>query len=266
MPKLDRYLTREFAQSIFAALVVLAVAGAWMYQRYRDAARFTDYVQRLRSEPGIVVTRAERGDGAWQIAGLRDPLAAEPDKLRALAGLAPGSVVETWEPYQTLQPSFVLRRMEASLDPPPTVALLVEQGRVRASGSASRTWVEKARSMSSLLPLGVPQRLVCGARDTLVPNELSTRYAEAARHEAYQFFRRISTPPAVGEDVLPIIERLGRGRHSVHVSSGRRIENAFPGWQRPPPSSPRAAADMHLDPISYRRCGTEARLRAHTPS
>jgi acetyl esterase/lipase len=32
-----------------------------------------------------------------------------------------------------------------------------------------------------LLPLGVPQRLVCGARDTLVPNELSTRYAEAAR-------------------------------------------------------------------------------------
>jgi acetyl esterase/lipase len=32
-----------------------------------------------------------------------------------------------------------------------------------------------------LLPLGVPQRLVCGALDTLVPNELSRRYQAAAR-------------------------------------------------------------------------------------
>jgi acetyl esterase/lipase len=32
----------------------------------------------------------------------------------------------------------------------------------------------------ALLPLGVPQRLVCGALDTLVPNELSRRYLEEA--------------------------------------------------------------------------------------
>ncbi len=31
-----------------------------------------------------------------------------------------------------------------------------------------------------LLPLGVPQRIVCGADDRLVPNELSRRYQEAA--------------------------------------------------------------------------------------
>jgi acetyl esterase/lipase len=31
-----------------------------------------------------------------------------------------------------------------------------------------------------LVPLGVPQRLVCGAEDRLVPNELSRRYQEAA--------------------------------------------------------------------------------------
>ena len=33
-----------------------------------------------------------------------------------------------------------------------------------------------------LLPHGLPQRLVCGASDRLVPNELSSRYAEAARN------------------------------------------------------------------------------------
>jgi acetyl esterase/lipase len=42
---------------------------------------------------------------------------------------------------------------------------------------------ERVRDASpiELLPLGLPQRLVCGAHDTLVPNDLSTRYAEAAR-------------------------------------------------------------------------------------
>jgi acetyl esterase/lipase len=41
----------------------------------------------------------------------------------------------------------------------------------------------RARQASpiELVPLGVPQRLVCGALDRLVPNDLSRRYAEAAR-------------------------------------------------------------------------------------
>lgn len=42
---------------------------------------------------------------------------------------------------------------------------------------------ERVRQASpiELLPLGVAQRLVCGALDTLVPNELSRRYEAAAR-------------------------------------------------------------------------------------
>ncbi len=36
-------------------------------------------------------------------------------------------------------------------------------------------------SPRELLPLGVPQRLVCGSRDGIVPPELSTEYADAAQ-------------------------------------------------------------------------------------
>jgi acetyl esterase/lipase len=43
--------------------------------------------------------------------------------------------------------------------------------------SASRL---RESSPIELLPLGVPQRIVCGAEDRLVPNELSRRYREAA--------------------------------------------------------------------------------------
>jgi acetyl esterase/lipase len=46
---------------------------------------------------------------------------------------------------------------------------------------AARADRVRQASPIELLPLGVPQRLVCGALDTLVPNELSLRYEAAGR-------------------------------------------------------------------------------------
>lgn len=53
----------------------------------------------------------------------------------------------------------------------------------RLLGGAPGERRERVRQISpiELLPLGVPQRLVCGALDALVPNELSRRYEAAAR-------------------------------------------------------------------------------------
>jgi acetyl esterase/lipase len=52
----------------------------------------------------------------------------------------------------------------------------------RLLGEPSTETASRSREASpiELLPLGVPQRLVCGAQDRLVPNELSRRYREAA--------------------------------------------------------------------------------------
>ena len=47
------------------------------------------------------------------------------------------------------------------------------------AAEAAARWRES--SPIELLPLGVPQRLVCGGKDRLVPNELSRRYETAAR-------------------------------------------------------------------------------------
>jgi acetyl esterase/lipase len=50
-------------------------------------------------------------------------------------------------------------------------------------GGAPAQHDDRVRQSSpiELLPLGVPQRLVCGALEKLVPNELSSRYEAAAR-------------------------------------------------------------------------------------
>ncbi len=39
----------------------------------------TAIIAQLRTQPGIVVTDSGRRDGKYQLAGLRDPLAANPD-------------------------------------------------------------------------------------------------------------------------------------------------------------------------------------------
>ena len=52
----------------------------------------------------------------------------------------------------------------------------------RLLGGGPEQQAERLRQASpiELLPLGVPQRLVCGSLDSLVPNELSRGYAAAA--------------------------------------------------------------------------------------
>jgi acetyl esterase/lipase len=75
-----------------------------------------------------------------------------------------------------------------------------------------------AASPIELLPLDLPQRLVCGASDRLVPNELSQRYAEAARK-------------AGDPVILEVVE--GAGHFEL-------VDPASPAW----PSVRRAVAEL----------------------
>jgi hypothetical protein len=68
------------------------------------------------------------------------------------AGIDPAGVVSHWELYQGLEPAFVLKRLQASLDPPPTVSLALEGDHIVAQGSAASTWIERARTAGHCRP------------------------------------------------------------------------------------------------------------------
>jgi len=121
-----------------------------------DEQQWRAYVERLRAEPGIVITRSEAGDGKFFLSGLRDPLAVDPLKLLGDAGIDPARVETHFEPYQALDPQFVLKRLQASLNPPPGVTFAIEGDRIVAKGSASSPWIARARRAGSLLPAGAP--------------------------------------------------------------------------------------------------------------
>ncbi|MBS1798047.1 MAG: OmpA family protein [Acidobacteria bacterium] len=132
-----------------AVLGVLLVVAGFFY--IRDYRRWSNYLDRLRHEPGIVVTEAERGFFRHELSGLRDPLAVAPESLAGEYGYAPDDVAQNWKPFQDAAPEFVLKRAEKLLAPPPGVRLAFENGALTADGPAPAAWFAEAQRLAPAL-------------------------------------------------------------------------------------------------------------------
>ncbi len=94
--------------AVFAA--ALLCVGAIVALRVRDNLRWEHYLQRLRGEPGIVVTGARRSWFSYAVTGLRDPYAVAPRELLGDFKIPERKVTEKWEPFLSLDPRFTEER------------------------------------------------------------------------------------------------------------------------------------------------------------
>ncbi len=130
---------------VCSLLLLLILAAAWTAWWWYNQQLWQAYLDRLRAQPGIVITEAGKRDGKFVVSGLRDPLAVDPLALLGEAGIDPARVVARFDPYQALDPQSVLKRLEVSLDPPPSVTLSIaaaaswREVRRRTRGSIMRT-------------------------------------------------------------------------------------------------------------------------------
>lgn len=144
--KVPIYLRVLFVLAIlgFGALIFFGVRSQW---------RWHNYLNRLKAEPGIVVTETGLQWNKRFVAGLRDPLAADPETiLRNETPINPAGVVSRWEPYQALDAELVLARAKKILDPPAGVELKFNQGKLFADGTASHDWISETQKVARLLP------------------------------------------------------------------------------------------------------------------
>ena len=162
-----------------------------------DEQRWRAYVERLRAEPGIVITKSEARDGKFFLSGLRDPLAVDPLKLLGEAGIDPARVEAHFEPYEGLDPQFVLKRLQASLNPPPGVTFEIDGGRIVAQGSAPSPWISRARKVGSSLPAGAPVLDLSAVRDISEGALGKLRDAIQARSISFDSGKSL---PAVGQE------------------------------------------------------------------
>jgi outer membrane protein OmpA-like peptidoglycan-associated protein len=165
-----------------------------------DERRWQAYVDRLRAQPGIVVTKSEARDGKFGVSGLRDPLAVDPLKLLGEAGIDSARVETHFEPYEALDPQFVLERLRASLNPPPDVTFAIEGNRIVVKGSASSPWISRARKVGNALPAGAPALDVSAVRD--ISEGVLGKLRDAIQARSINFDSGKSLPAAGQEQVL----------------------------------------------------------------
>ena len=171
---------RRAAWVPWAVGAVLVVAALALLQ-WRSEQRWQRAVERLESEPGIVLTHAERDGGRWSFAGLRDPLAPEPAAL--LAGVADTArIAGRWEPYISLRPELVLARARQALAPPATATLALAGDTLRLGGSAPLAWLAATARRRALAP-GVAALDLSGV-EPVVPAELAALQREVEGRRA----------------------------------------------------------------------------------
>ena len=95
---------------IAAAVALIALIAAGLLLLIQHQSRWDKLLLRLRSEPGIVLTSADKSLGHYRLSGLRDPLSADPESLIRDSGIDPARVTAHWEPYVSLHAKFSAER------------------------------------------------------------------------------------------------------------------------------------------------------------
>lgn len=132
-----------------AGLLLIALTVGFFLAR--DYWRWTNFLQNLKAEKGIVVTETERGWFSHSVSGLRDSLSKSPQDIMKANSYNDSAVKLNFGNYLALDEEFVLQRARTALNPPASVTLKFENGVLSASGSAPETWRKEAASTARFL-------------------------------------------------------------------------------------------------------------------
>ena len=227
-----RQQTASYRRWAAVAALVLAALGIWAFFTWRERTQWNAYVDRLRSEPGIVVASTGRRGGKFFVSGLRDALATDPATLIASTGLTPGVVEGRWEPYQSLEPRFVAERARDLLRPPPNVTLQYRDGVLTATGSAPNRWIVESERIAPAIA-GVRRFEYAGANPLAQLKSaiegLSVQFPKGGAviaPDQSASLRAISTTLAELNDVLRVENRRARVEITGHTDTdGTDSEN-----------------------------------------
>lgn len=141
----------NFKAKFVIVMLLLALLGwsGWVwYQTDREQV----LIEALDAIPGVTVIRTVHEQGALNIIGMRDPLSDDPDDLLQQYGYADDKVLLQWTPYQSLLPALQIRRAKQVLKPGSETQLELDETALIVSGTATRSWLDRAMQMLPALP------------------------------------------------------------------------------------------------------------------
>lgn len=141
------------------AIMWIAVATAaalftvlYALYNWHESNRWQAYLQTLNSEPGYVIVSDERQDGAYRVRGLRDPMARKPSELFTPGGIDADAIRFDLKPYQSLEGEFILKRLNAFLDPPASIKLSLDGTTLSIIGVVDKSWKARADQIVQAMP------------------------------------------------------------------------------------------------------------------
>ena len=126
---------------IFIALLVWL--GFEEAERQQTQTNWDNYISRLQSEDGIIISSVQQDEQGYTLLGLRDPLSVDPYSLLSEYHIT-ANVNFFMQPYHALQESLVLKRVEQLLQQPKSIQLTMKDGSLTLVGVASETWLSQA--------------------------------------------------------------------------------------------------------------------------
>lgn len=148
---LPKTVTRRKPYLLILVLIVVVGLGIWTASAVRNQRKWSQFVEDLQRQPGIVVTSIVKEDGRYLVRGLRDPLAPGPEALLANVHMNPKAVKFQWTPFYALDDESIKRRAVATLQPPAGVTFSVREGVLSAEGTASSDWIRSLRDRAALV-------------------------------------------------------------------------------------------------------------------
>ena len=144
--------SRGFGFVYATAGILFLLVGGWLAWRSAQYRRWERLVNRFREQPGYVVTSFGRENGQFVVRGLRDPLAADSTGIVQTSDVNPHDGVFHWGGYYALDDGIVQQRAASLLSPPVSAELVVKDGVLQISGSATAAWVKDVRTKAQLIP------------------------------------------------------------------------------------------------------------------
>lgn len=194
-------------------LVLLAAVLVWL--AWNSQRRWTAAVERLKAEPGIELTAAERSWGTWRFRGLKDPLAAEPAVILAGLGADTTRVDTRWKPYVSLEPGLVTARARQALSAPSTITFRLSHDTLHADGAAPLAWVARAAALP-MLPPGISFLGLSGVTATLSPELTALKSRVETRLILFAVGSARVTPEDVG-----VLDSVATAFRRLSAATGR---------------------------------------------
>lgn len=136
---------------VVVSIIALALAVGLFFQIW-DTVKWSNYIEKLEEEPGVVVIEESKNIFDFSISGLVDPAASDPAELAEKWGVSPDRIDSRWRGFTSLEPDLIVKKAGKFFGSNDKVMLAFADGVLSATGTATGRSLQTAANKATSIP------------------------------------------------------------------------------------------------------------------